>query len=160
MHQKRKSILFLIIITFTLSACSPPTLSDINCQESDVTSDPPFIHIAEDAIVAANSPFPDLMTGYHRVALSENQLTVTDVLCTIRIYESNEFAASALELLCVQSAGERTAESYGDAACGFQNGDIREIHFQEGDTVVTIREDAGGAHVSQWAEAVYGRLSD
>ncbi len=160
MYRKRNRNIMLIILTISLFvACSPPTLRDLNCQASDVETEPPFIFLTEDAIVPANSPFPDQMTGYSRVALTENQLTATDALCTIRVYESVDLAASALDYLCLQSTGEKTAESYGDAACGFQIGDVKEIHFQQGDAVVTVREDEGGAHVAQWAEAVDGRLS-
>lgn len=160
-HLKIRNITLLILAALTaITACSPPTLSEINCQPTDVSTDPPFIHIAEDAIVPANSPFPDQMTGYSRAALSENQLTITDVLCTIRVYDSPDLATAALDLLCLQSTGDRTEESVGSAACGFQNEGIKEIHFQEGDTVVTIREDAGGTHAAQWATAVYGRLTD
>jgi hypothetical protein len=161
MYQKTRPVLLLILAAIAaITACSPPTLSEINCQPTDVTTNPPFIHIAQDAFVPASSPFPDQMTDYNRVALTENQLTITDVLCTIRVYESADLAASSLELLCLQSTGDRTEEPFGEAACGFQNEGIKEIHFQQGDTVVTIREDAGGTHASQWATAVYGRLAD
>ena len=160
MYRKRTRIIFLIVLTISLiTACSPATLSDINCQADDVDSEPPFIRLSEDAIKASNIPYPDQLADYSRVALSENQLTVTDVLCTSRVYESVTVATSALNILCAQSIGDKTEESYGDAACGIQNEGIGEIHFRQGDTVVTIREDAGGTHVAQWAEAVLGRLN-
>jgi len=161
MHLKRMRIVLLIVFVLSLlTACAPPGTSDINCQVSDVNSEPPFLLIKEETAVPATAPFPDQMTAYHRVALAEYQLTYADALCTVRKYEDVDIADVALRLLCLQSQGVETAEQYGEAACGFQNEGVREVHFRRGVTVVTVREDADGHHVSQWAEAVDGRLSE
>lgn len=125
-----------------------------------MTAEPPFLMIDEETAVPASAPFPDQMIAYHRVALAEYQLTYTDALCTVRTYQDADIAGYAWRMLCLQSQGVETTAAYGESACAFQNEGIMEVHFQRGEAVVTVREDAGGHHVSQWAEAVDGRLND
>jgi hypothetical protein len=159
--MKRMSLIVLVLfIIASFAACSPPGIGEINCQPSDVSSDPPFLLVKEETAVPASAPFPSHITAYHRAALSEYELTYTDALCTIRQYRDNATAETAWQFLCQQSTGTAVTIQYGQAACAFEDGGVQELHFRQGTAVVTIREDGGAAHLSTWAEAVNGRLSD
>jgi hypothetical protein len=161
MHLKRRRFILLVLFIFwLLPACSSPSMSELNCQVSDVDAEPPFILLKEETAVPDTAPFKAQMTGYHRAALSEYQLAYTDALCTLRIYRDAEIAEEARRLLCQQASGTEVTAAYGEAACGFENGGVLEVHFRQGTAVVTVREDNGGSHVSTWAEAVNGRLLD
>ena len=160
MMTKIRYFLLLIMATSLLTTCAGPTIGEMNCQASDVDAEPPFVLLTEDTVASANAPFAEQMTNYHRAALAEYQLTYTDVLCTIRVYEDADTAVFALQQLCLAGTGEETAADYGQESCGFQTGGIVNAHFRQGAAVVTIREDGGGSHVGEWAEAVNGRLME
>ena len=135
-------------------------MSELNCQPDDIKTDPPFTLLSEDSVAAASAPFPAQMTNYHRAALAEYQITYTDALCTLRIYQDEDTAVYALQQLCQAGTGDPTTTSYGEESCGFRNEGVVDLHFRQDEAVVTIREDGGGTHIGTWAEAVIGRLTD
>jgi hypothetical protein len=100
------------------------------------------------------------MTGYHRAALAEYQITYTDALCTIRVYQDQDIAGFALTQLCQQYQGSQTTADFGDEACRFQDAGVVELHFRQGTAVVTLREDLDGIHIPTWAAAVSDRLNN
>jgi hypothetical protein len=158
--NQTRYLLLILLLTSLITACSPPSLGQKNCQLDDIDNNPPFLLIDEDTAVPPTAPFTDQITGYHRAALAEYQVTYTDALCTIRIYPDHDLAAFALTQLCQQSIGVQSTADFGDQACRFQDSGVVELHFRQDTAVITIREDLDGTHVPTWAAAVSDRLND
>lgn len=161
----KRLFLLLICACLTYVSCQASSegitqakLRGLNCQSSDVDTTPPFMVVREDTAVPDMTLFAEQITAYHSVRLAEMQLSYTDVECVIVVYGSAATAVAAWEMACANSDGEEVAMTMGEAACGFDDLGIRQIHFQRGTVLVTIWEDSWGMYAEERALAVDGRL--
>ena len=163
------SFRLLLLIGTLLISCNRTTeqtfhLPEIACQPEDVTAVPPFTIAQTHTAVPPSIPFADQIEKYYGVDLIENRLTNSAAFCNLYVLAGETAATNLFAQLCqdgVTPGGARESVEPpldGEAACAFQSGGFREVHFQQGRLVVSIWGDSGGSGVDEWALAVNGRL--
>lgn len=139
-------------------------LSEVACQPTDVTADPPFTIAQTHTAVPSNTPLADQIEQYYGVDLIENRLANIAAFCNLYLLADETAAAELLAHFCqngvtpAETREPAAAPLDGESVCAFQSIGFREVHFQQGRLVVSIWGDSGGWCVDEWVVAVNGRL--